>query len=707
MKTSSLPPSEPAADRAIDALLHEHARLHTQDDEDFLAKFEQLLAKEPDAPSASPPTLVTPIRSASFSKVAALAAAACVCIAFFIQHETGGAKSIVLPNAPDAKLKGDLALLATATEANGYLSDDLPSFPPPEIPQGLTSTPMARNSPTPARHPSPRLSKSGSGTFTISGSNTYTGGLTLGAAATDTVAVIPKPMPPASIPSDPRNKAEREALKQRIMEEIGSRQRDGMQSTDQPTTRGDHYTPTPPNPFRAVTTEPLSTLSVDVDTASYANLRRILQSGGSVPPEAVRIEEMINYFPYHYEEPKGEHPFSLKVESASCPWDPSHRLVKIALKAKEMDRSKRASANLVFLIDVSGSMQGEDRLGLVVENLRVLTKALLPDDTVAIVTYAGSEGLALPPTSGADKATILAKLDSLGAGGSTNGGAGITLAYSTAQSRLLKEGINRVILCTDGDFNVGATSETSLVDLVAAEAKKGVFLTVCGYGSGNLNDSMMEAITNKGNGVYHYIDSAREGRKVFQDELLGTLFTVAKDVKLQIEFNPQHAAQYRLIGYDNRMLVKEDFANDKVDAGDIGAGHRVTALYEVIPVGASNSSPIPLKYQQPAPPAAPTDKPSETKPANPELLTVKLRHKEPTADVSKPFDVPFVEDPKASPSADLSFAATVAEFGERLRGHVSPGRTIDHLIETAESARGDDPHGHRAEFIELMRKSAK
>jgi Ca-activated chloride channel family protein len=531
---------------------------------------------------------------------------------------------------------------------------------------------------------------SATGSVTLTGNNTYTGGTSLNPK--DGTIDLSK------VPSSPAFKA-KEVL-DRFRQ---SRDRALASDTKDSTNPGNRYTSTPLNPFRAVTTDPLSTFSVDVDTASYANLRRILQSGGSVPPEAVRIEEMINYFPYRYEEPQGEHPFSVKVESASCPWEPSHRLVKIALKAKEMDRRKRGSANLVFLIDVSGSMQGEDRLGLVVENLRVLTKALLPDDTVAIVTYAGSEGLALPPTSGADKATILAKLDSLGAGGSTNGGAGITLAYSTAQSRFLKEGINRVILCTDGDFNVGTTSETSLVDLVAAEAKKGVFLTVCGYGSGNLNDSMMEAITNKGNGVYHYIDSAREGRKVFQDELLGTLFTVAKDVKLQIEFNPQHAAQYRLIGYDNRMLAKEDFANDKVDAGDIGAGHRVTALYEVIPVGAPSASSIPLKYQQP--PAA--EKPAEEKTLNPELLTVKLRYKEPTADVSKPFDIPFVENLKVRPSTDLTFAATVAEFGERLRGHTAVGRTLDQLMEAAESARGDDPHGHRAEFIELMRKSAK
>jgi Ca-activated chloride channel homolog len=344
-------------------------------------------------------------------------------------------------------------------------------------------------------------------------------------------------------------------------------------------------------------------------------------------------------------------------------------------------------------------MQGPDRLQLLTENLRVLTTALHADDIVTIVTYAGNSGVALQPTSGADKASIQAKLSSLSAGGSTNGAGGITEAYAMAKKSFIKEGINRVVLCTDGDFNVGLSGTDALVDLVAAQAKDGVFLTVCGYGQGNLNDAMLESITNKGNGVYHYIDSAREGRKVFQDELFGTLITVAKDVKLQVEFNPAHAAQYKLIGYDNRLLAKEDFANDKVDAGDIGAGHRVTALYEVIPTTAPGEE-IPLKYQSsPAAAAAPADQP-----LSPELLTVKLRYKEPTASTSQLLEVPFVEDPRASASADFRFAATVAEFGNRLRGQQQPERSIAQLIEAAEAARAEDPHGHRAEFIELMRR---
>jgi len=701
MKTSSLPPNEPAADRAIDALLREHARLHTHDDEDFLAKFEKLLASESDRAVANPPTIVMSSRRSAVFKFSAMVAAAAAVLTFGMywnashERETSslavverktGATVMQMPPPPATFIgakeiaKKQPSLRMDSSNLAAAPSDPMPFADGPDV-----MTKDFANQRAEVQIPLIASAEGGSRVLVAGG----------------TVEMPGTPQSPSTTITIPTRTRSLSSNTWRLLKD--SRRQVVEAPEEQPPLPGNRYTSAPPNPFRAVTTDPLSTFSVDVDTASYANLRRILQSGGSVPPEAVRIEEMINYFPYHYEEPQGAHPFSVKVESASCPWEPSHRLVKIALKAKEIDRSKRSPANLVFLIDVSGSMQGADRLGLVVENLRVLTNALLPDDTVAIVTYAGNEGLALPPTSGADKATILAKLDSLGAGGSTNGGAGITLAYSTAQSRLLKEGINRVILCTDGDFNVGTNNESALVDLVAAEAKKGVFLTVCGYGSGNLNDSMMEAITNNGNGVYHYIDSAREGRKVFQDELLGTLFTVAKDVKLQIEFNPQHAAQYRLIGYNNRMLAKEDFANDKVDAGDIGAGHRVTALYEVIPVGAPGASSIPLKYGQPAA----TEKPAEAKPLNPELLTVKLRYKEPTADVSQPFDVPFVEDTKAQPSVDLTFAATVAEFGERLQGHTAPGRTIDQLIEAAEAARRDDPHGHRAEFIELMRKSGR
>ncbi|MBX7211497.1 MAG: von Willebrand factor type A domain-containing protein [Verrucomicrobiaceae bacterium] len=461
---------------------------------------------------------------------------------------------------------------------------------------------------------------------------------------------------------------------------------------------GNRYDAAPVNPFLSALSHPLSTFSIDVDTASYANIRRLIQSGAGVPPAAVRLEEMINYFPYTYVEPKGEHPIAVKVESAACPWAPSHRLVKIALKAKEIDRNRRAAANLVFLVDVSGSMSSEDKLALVIKNLRVLTASLNADDTVSIVTYAGNSGIALPPTLGDKKQKILDTLASLNAGGSTNGAGGIIQAYELAKKQFIKEGVNRVVLCTDGDFNVGITGKQSLVDLVKERAQDGIFLTVCGYGQGNLNAAMLEAITDKGNGIYHYIDSEREGRKVFQDELFGTLVTVAKDVKLQVEFNPAHAAQYRLIGYDNRMLAKEDFANDKVDAGDIGAGHRVTALYEVIPTGSASVSEIPLKYQA-TPPA-----PEPPKSSSPELLTVKLRYKEPAENTSKLFDQPFTDDPKATASTDFAFAAVVAEFGNWLRGERAEGRTLAQLIEAAEAARGDDPHGYRSEFIELMKR---
>ena len=475
-----------------------------------------------------------------------------------------------------------------------------------------------------------------------------------------------------------------------------------------PVSNGEKYSSVMENAFLSPLKAPLSTFSVDVDTASYANLRRMIQSGQNVPPAAVRIEEMVNYFTYSYPQPDGPHPFSVQVESAACPWNEAHRLVKIGLKAKEIAREKRPSANLVFLCDVSGSMNSGDKLPLLVQNLTVLTNELNADDTVGIVVYAGSEGVALPPTSGGDKQTILRALTQLSAGGSTNGGAGINRAYQMAQERFIKGGINRVVLCTDGDFNVGTTSKEALVNLVEEKAKGGVFLTVCGYGQGNLNDSMMEAITNKGNGVYHYVDSEKEGKKIFKDELFGTLMTVAKDVKLQVEFNPAKVGQYRLVGYDNRMLKKEDFANDKVDAGDIGAGHTVTALYEIVPPGvpAADKPVENLKYQQSQPVV------NEAPPAIvdnnlPEMLTVKLRYKEPEGTESKLLEVPHTDagQPLAAASSDFKFASAVAEFGEWIRGKRVAGRSPLQMAEQAESARGNDPHGLRGEFIELVKKA--
>lgn len=752
-ETSSPADSSPAQDRATEALLHEYARLQSRDDGTFLAAFEQRLSQE--TAEATLPVTATAARSSRArariwmtAKITTLAAAACVVAAVAWQIGQPSKRSelqvvaMKLPEPPTAKMKvvadvpGLVRHQAVAknektvnegTTTRTLLADSGRSE--------ITSSTVRPNGPQPVSI-SPATTASPPLRTIAAMSSSYTGDTSVaaGTSATTTVTSYGGTMVNAGKISGTSGNAEGRnrsitsvsgpisgagGLVKRGDVDLAIRSEtpvvfttadtantltlsDPTASFPTPTadnpTPGNRYDTAPVNPFLPALSHPLSTFSIDVDTASYANIRRLIQSGAGVPSAAVRVEEMINYFPYSYVEPKGEHPIAVTVESAACPWAPAHRLVKIALKAKEIHRGKRAAANLVFLVDVSGSMSSEDKLALVVKNLRVLTAALNADDTVSIVTYAGNSGIALPPTSGDKKKVILGKLDSLSAGGSTNGAGGIMQAYELAKKHFIKEGVNRVVLCTDGDFNVGITGKQSLVDLVKERAQDGIFITVCGYGQGNLNDAMLEAITDKGNGVYHYIDSEREGRKVFQDELFGTLVTVAKDVKLQIEFNPAHAAQYRLIGYDNRMLAKEDFANDKVDAGDIGAGHRVTALYEVIPSGAEGAGDIQLKYQAAAP------APEPPKPASPELLTVKLRYKEPTENTSKLFDQPFTDNPKSKASADFAFAAVVAEFGNWLRGVRTEGRTLSKMIEAAEQARGEDPHGYRAEFIELMKR---
>jgi Ca-activated chloride channel family protein len=421
----------------------------------------------------------------------------------------------------------------------------------------------------------------------------------------------------------------------------------------------------------------------------------------------VRIEEMLNYFTYDYAAPReeGAAPFSSNVEVASCPWNERHRLVRVALKGKEVARDERPDSNLVFLIDVSGSMQPANKLPLLKQAMAMLVKQLGERDRVAIVVYAGSSGLVLPSTACEEKGSILNALEQLQPGGSTNGAQGIELAYEIAAQHFIKGGVNRVILCTDGDFNVGVTDQGALTRLIEDKAKTGVFLSVLGFGMGNVKDSTMEKLADKGNGNYAYIDTIQEAKKVLVEQMSGTLVTIAKDVKVQVEFNPARVASYRLIGYENRMLAKEDFNDDQKDAGEIGAGHAVTALYEVVPAG--KDMPVPatgkvddLKYQS-------KTKLSEAADSG-ELMTLKLRYKEPDGQASKLLEFPVTDGGAtyAKASGDFKFAASVAAFGMILRDSPHKGQvTLDGVVELAEEGKGADAHGYRGEFIELVRKA--
>lgn len=465
------------------------------------------------------------------------------------------------------------------------------------------------------------------------------------------------------------------------------------------------------NPFLPAASNPLSTFSIDVDTASYSNVRRFINSGSLPPKDAVRVEEMINYFTYDYREPEGDKPFSIDVDATACPWDASHRLLRIGLKGREVANEKRPPSNLVFLLDVSGSMTPAERLPLVKQAMRLLVDKLTEKDRVAIVIYAGGSGLALKSTSGNEKEKILRALEELQAGGSTNGAEGIELAYKVAADNFINGGVNRVILATDGDFNIGVTNQGDLIRLIEAKAKTGVFLSVLGVGSDNLKDSTMQKLADKGNGNYAYLDSVDEARKVLVQQINGTLMTIAKDVKIQVEFNPARVSSYRLIGYEKRLLRKEDFNNDKVDAGEIGAGHTVTALYEIVPAGAGATDPAasvppvdPLKYQSPN---AATTATTDLK-ASSETVTVKLRHKKPDGDVSELTERSFTDNGSKFENAapDLKFAAAVAEFGMLLRDSQYKGKgTFGAVIEWAQESKGRDTAGYRAGFIEMARKA--
>ena len=493
---------------------------------------------------------------------------------------------------------------------------------------------------------------------------------------------------------------------------------------DQATSR-DQYARIHDNPFLPVsaanTDHRLSTFSIDVDTASYANVRQFLtQSHQLPPPDAVRIEELVNYFDYDYTPPTGDVPFAANVEVAGCPWAPDHRLVRVGIKGREMERTQRPLSNLVFLIDVSGSMDEPNKLPLLVQGMKELTRELGENDRVAIVVYASSEGLALDSTLGTDQSKILAALDQLRAGGSTAGGAGIQLAYQVAQKNFIKGGVNRVILCTDGDFNVGVTSPAELERMAETNAKEtGVFLTVLGFGRGNLNDAMMEQVADKGNGNYHYIDTQREARKVLVEEMTGTLVAIAKDVKIQVEFNPAQVAGYRLIGYENRVLAAEDFNDDKKDAGEIGAGHTVTALYEIVPAGepVASASVDELKYAPGEDPLQRSGDPGEDAKAkaaseaaaSDELLTLKIRYKAPDGGVSTKLEFPINDAGQtfAQSTDDFKFASAVASFGMLLRNSEHKGNaTYAAAAEIAEAAsKTHDPHGYRREFVEIVKRA--
>jgi Ca-activated chloride channel homolog len=541
----------------------------------------------------------------------------------------------------------------------------------------------------------------------------------LGAARGTTMPAAPTPMMAANslrareadaveraaapAPGARRSAGDRDARELATQSVGGLRQQQEAQA-------GERYARFEENRPRTSSEQPLSTFSIDVDTASYANVRRFLTSGRLPPRDAVRIEEMVNYFRYDYPQPGGDRPFSVTLEAAECPWHSGRRLVRIGLEGRDIDRRERPAGNLVFLIDVSGSMAAANKLPLVKQALAMLVEELTENDSVAIVTYAGDAGVKLPATSGDQKGKILAAIESLSPGGSTHGSAGINLAYEQAAERFIPGGVNRVILATDGDLNVGVTSDEALVDLIKQKAAGGTFLTVLGFGEGNLQDAKMEKIADNGNGVYAYIDGAREARKVLVEQLTGSTITIAKDVKIQVEFNPRQVASYRLIGYENRIMAAEDFRNDRKDAGEIGAGHSVTALYEIELVGdggEGSAGAEPLKYQpakpKPAPEAALVD--GET---SRELLTVKLRWKKPEGDASTLDEVPLVDRGGAfeQASTDLRFAGAVAAFGMVLRNSEYKGEaTLPLVAKIAAGALGPDRGGYRAEFLDLVRKA--
>jgi Ca-activated chloride channel family protein len=532
---------------------------------------------------------------------------------------------------------------------------------------------------------------------------------------TDTTSIAPqkeaRQETEASAPALPKSQAPTEILPQSppqmnttgglapqplVSEDAVTRDREGKTEENTET-----YQTIEEHPFKLVNLNPLSTFSIDVDTASYSNIRRFINEGSLPPKDAVRIEELINYFSYDYPQPQGDQPFAVITEVSQAPWNPNHQLVHIGLQSKKISSEDLPPSNLVFLIDVSGSMDQPDKLPLLKSAFRLLVNELRPEDRVSIVVYSGAAGLVLPSTPASEKDQILAALDQLQAGGSTAGGEGIKLAYQEAKKSFIQGGNNRVILASDGDFNVGVSSDEELVKLIEEKRQDGVFLTILGFGMGNLKDSKMESLSNKGNGNYAYIDNILEAKKVLVNEMGATLLTIAKDVKIQVEFNPTKVQAYRLIGYENRQLRDQDFNDDTKDAGELGAGHSVTALYEIIPVGAKTDVQLPsvdpLRYQE--------NKPETTAYQSNELMLVKLRYKEPNGDSSRLISQPITDVSKslADTSNNFKFSAAVASFGMVLRDSEYKGNaSFDQVLNLAKPSQGADLEGYRAEFIRLV-----
>ncbi|REH00345.1 vWA domain-containing protein [Flavobacterium aquicola] len=461
-------------------------------------------------------------------------------------------------------------------------------------------------------------------------------------------------------------------------------------------TNDESYAEVEENPFESPKTAPLSTFSIDVDNASYTNIRRFINNGQKVPADAVRVEEMVNFFKYSYPQPKDNNPFSINTEYSACPWNENHKLLKIGLQGKNIPMTNLPTSNLVFLIDVSGSMDEDNKLPLLKESMRILVKELRAKDKVSIVVYAGSAGVVLSPTSGDEKEVIMDAFDELHAGGITAGGEGIELAYKLAEENFIKEGNNRVIIATDGDFNVGSSTDKDMEDLIEEKRKSGVFLTVLGFGMGNYKDSKMEILADKGNGNYAYIDNMQEASRFLGKEFKGSMFAIAKDVKIQIEFNPKHVQAYRLIGYENRKLKAEDFKNDAIDAGELGSGHTVTALYEIIPTGVqSNFIPDELKYSK-----------NKTATANydDELATVKFRYKKPDGEKSIEMIQTITNSSIGlrNASSDFKFSTAVAWFGLKLKeSKLITNTSIEAIKNLAKSGLSNDEDGYKAEFIRL------